>query len=159
MIKRVVGPAFGGLGLRRERQTDDCDIVNSALDDQGLRNTDGDAVHIGAHFLMHAQNGFVRFRAHEEASCHQHLVVVGLAVDVLDAVDRLHDGFERLRHEPCRVLRLEPIRANLDVDHRHRDLRLLLARKLNQRDAAQHQGGEQNKRRQRRRDERLRQVA
>jgi hypothetical protein len=81
-----------------------------------------------------------------------------LAVDVLDAIDRLHDRFQRLRHEPRRILRLEAICAYLNIDHRHRNLRLLLARQLNKRDAAQHQSGKQNKGRQRRSDERLRKI-
>ena len=159
MIERVVGPALGGFGLRRERQADDGNIVDAARDDQRLRNADGDAVHVGAHLLMHAQNGFVRFRADEKARGHEHLVVIGLAVDVLDAVDGFDDGLQRLRHEPRRILRLEAIGANLDIDHRHGDLRLFLARKLNKGDAAQHQGGKQNKRRQRGGDERLCEVS
>ena len=147
------------LGLRRERQADDRHIVDAAPDDQRLRDADRDAVHVGAHLLVHAQDRFVGFRADEKARGYKHLVVIGLAVDVLDAVDRLDDGFERLGHEPRRILRLEAIRANLDIDHRHRDLRLFLARQLNKRDAAEHQGGKQKKRRQRGSDERLCQVA
>ena len=159
MIERIVRPALGCLGLWRKRQADDGDIVDAAPHDQGLGDANGDAVHVGAHFLMHAQNGFVRFRADEKARGDEHLIVVGLAVDVLDAVDRLDDGFKRLRHEPFRVLRLQAVGANLDVDHRHRDLRLFLARQLNKGDAAEHQGGEQNERRQRGSDERLCEIA
>ena len=138
MIERIVGPALGGFRLGRNRQADDGDIVDAAPHDQGLGDANGDAVHVGAHFLMHAQNRFVGFRADEKARGDEHLIVVGLAVDVLDAVDSLHDGFKRLRHEPFRVLRRQAVGANLDIDHRRRDLRLFLARKLNKGDGPQH---------------------
>ncbi len=59
VIKRIVLPPLCRLRLRRQCQTDDRHIVDAAPDDQGLRNADGDAVHVGAHFLMHAQDRFV----------------------------------------------------------------------------------------------------
>ena len=108
---------------------------------------------------MHPQNRFVGFGADEKARGYKHLVILGLAVDVLDAIDRLHDGFERLGHKPCRVLRLQAIRPNLDIDHRHGNLWLFLARQLHKRDTTKHQSRKQKKRRQRGSDERLCQIS
>ena len=67
-------------------------------------------------------------------------------IDVLDAVDALDDGLERLGDELHRVLGLEPVGADVDVDHRHGDLRLLLARQRDQRDEAERERGEQEQR-------------
>ncbi len=124
-----------------------------------LGNADGNAVEIGADLVVHAQDRFVGLGAHKEARRYQHAVVKGVAVDVLDTVDRLDDGFERLGHKPRRILGLEPIGADLDVHHRHGNLRLLLARQHDKRDAAQGQGGKQEKRRQLGSDERPGEVS
>ena len=78
---------------------------------------------------------------------------------MLDAVDRLDNGLKRLGHKPGRILGLEPIGADLDVHHRHRNLRLLLARQHDKRDAAERQGRKQEKGRQLGGDERLGKVS
>ena len=53
---------------------------------------------------------------------------------MLHAVDRLDDLFQRLGDELGGVGGLQARRADLDVDHRHRDLRLLLARQRDEGD-------------------------
>ncbi len=128
MVEGIVSPSFRCLRFRGNGQCEDRHVIDAAPDDQWLGNADGNAVHVGADLLVHAQDGLVRFRADEKARRHQNPVIVGLAVNVLDAVDGLHDGFERFRHQALRVLRFEAIGADLNVDHGNRNLRLLLAR-------------------------------
>ena len=106
---------------------------------------------------MHPQDGGVRWRTHEEAGGDHDLVVARLRIDVFDAVDALDDGFERLGDELHRVLGLEAIGLDEDVDHWHGDLRLLLARQREQRHEADREGGEQEQGRERRLDEGARQ--
>ena len=73
---------------------------------------------------------------------------------MLDAVDALDDVFERTGDEFNRFVRLVAVRGDDDVDHRHADLRLLLARQRGNCDRPGDQGGNQQERRQRRIDER-----
>ncbi len=149
----VVGIAGGGLLLRRERQGHDGDVVDAAPDDQRLGNAERNAVQVGPHFFMHAQDGVVGAGADKETRCNQHVVVFGVGIDMLDAVDGLDDGLQRLGDEFHRILGLEPVGAHGDVHHRHGNLRLLLARQGQRRDDAQREGGQQHERCQRRADE------
>jgi len=64
---------------------------------------------------------------------------------MLDVVDGLDDGFQRLGDELDRILGLEAIGANNDVYHRHGDLRLLLAGERHQCHKAECEGREQEK--------------
>ena len=66
---------------------------------------------------------------------------------------RLDDGLQRLGDQLDRVHRLQPARLDVDVDHRHADLRLLLARQRVEREDADRQRRQQEQRRQRRVDE------
>ena len=147
-------PAFRRRGLGRKRDDDDRDIVDAAADDQRLGDADRDAVEIGAHLLVDAEDRGVRAGADQEARGDHGAVVGGLRIDVLDTVDALDDRLERLGDELHRVLGLEAVGRDVDVDHRHRDLRLLLARQRDQRDEAEGERGEQEERRERRVDER-----
>ena len=76
-----------------------------------------------------------------------------LRIDVLDAVDALDDVFERARDEFDRLVGLVAVGGDHDVDHRHADLRLLLARKRQRRERAREQRRDQQQRRERRVDE------
>ena len=91
--------------------------------------------------------------ADEEARRDHDGIVVGLGIDVLDPVDALDDVLERARDEFDRLVGLVAVRLNDDVDHRHADLRLLLARQRHERDHAGDERREQQERRQRRIDE------
>ena len=121
---------------------------------------DRDSVDVGADLLVHAENGGVSIGADEEARRDDGAVVLGLRVDVLDAVDALDDGLERLGDElrrrppPC-----SPLAATMDVDHRHGNLRLLLARQRDQRHKPERKGRQQEQRRQRRSDEGAGEIA
>ncbi len=128
MIERVRRPARSHIRLRRKRHDEDRHVVDAPADNKRLRDSDGNPVEIGANLVVHAQDCFVGFGADKEAGGHDDPVVVGRAIDMLDAVDRLDDGLKRLGHEPGGVLRLEAVRAHLDIHHRHGDLGLFLAR-------------------------------
>ena len=145
--------------LWRQRQRDDRHVVDAAADDQRLGDAGGNAVIVGANFLVHAQDRIVRRGADEEARGDEDPVVDRVGVDVLDAVDRLDDGLERLGDELDGVLGLEAVGRDEDIDHRHRDLRLFLARQSDERDEAERQGRQQKQRRQRRGDEGAGEVA
>ena len=128
-VVEVVGlEAIRGFGLGCYCQGNDGDVIDTAADDERLGNADRDAIHVGAYLLMHAQDRVVRVRANEKTRRHQNLVVDRVRVDVLDAVDRLDDRFQRLGDEAHAVLGLEAVGPDRDIDHRHRDLRLFLAR-------------------------------
>ena len=156
LIEVLVGPARRRFRLRRQREHHDGDVVDAAADDQRLGNADRDAVDVGADLLVDAQDGVVGVGADEEARRHHDAIVVRLAVDVLDAVDALDDVLERLGHQFDRVRRLEAVGVDQDVDHRHADLRLFLARNGEKRDQADGERRQQEQRRQRRADGRLR---
>jgi hypothetical protein len=98
---------------------------------------------------VHAEDRVIGARAHEKACGKKNAIILGRRIDVLDAVDRLHDHFERLGDKTHRVLCLEAIRPQRNVDHRHRDLRLLLARECDQGQQSQCERGKKNERRQR----------
>ena len=103
LIEILVGPALGDLGLGRQRQHDDRNVVDAAADDQRLRDSDRNPVHVGAHLLVDPQDRILGLGADEKARRHHHAVVLRLAVDVLDAVDALDDRFERLGDQLDRV--------------------------------------------------------
>lgn len=107
---------------------------------------------------MNAEDSVVAIRAHLEAGCDEDAVVLRLTVDVFDAINGLHDGFERLRDELGGIGRLEAIGADGDVHHRNTDLRLFLARDREQGQQAKRNRREQEERRQRRTDRRLGQL-
>ena len=104
---------------------------------------------MGAQLLVHAQDGGIRRGAHEEAGGDHDVVVTRLRVDVFDSVYALDDGLERFGDKLYGVFRPQPIGLHEDVDHRHGNLWLLLARQGEQRDEAHGEGGEQEQRRER----------
>ncbi|GBD41362.1 hypothetical protein HRbin39_00743 [bacterium HR39] len=132
VVEGVVVPARQHVGrqtgARREGEGEDGDVVDAALDGERLGNAHRNAVEMGAQALVDPQDGVILGGAHVEARCHHHPVVAGLGVDVLDLLDALDDVLERFGDQFDRVLRPEAVGLDEDVHHRHRDLRLLLAR-------------------------------
>ena len=158
-VQILVVPARGGSGRRRQGRHNGGHIVDAAPDDQRRVDAGRDAVHVGADLLVHAHHGGVLIRADVEARGHHHLIVPGLAVDVIHVPDRLDDRLQRLGHQLHRVGRLQAVGGNNYVDHRNADLRFLLARYHGERD---HPGGnrrQQEQRRQRRADTAMREPA
>ena len=153
LVEAVVGPLAGVRGIGRKREVDDRDVVDAAADDHRLRDALGQVDDVGADLLVDAQNRGVLVGADEEARGDEDAVVLGLRVDVLDAVDALDDVFERARDQFDRVVGLVAVGRDHDVDHRHADLRLFLARQRDERDRAGGERRQQEKRRQRRLDE------
>ncbi|MPL73164.1 hypothetical protein SDC9_18957 [bioreactor metagenome] len=146
-------------GLAREGQRHDRHVVDATADDDRLVDAGGDAVHVRLDLLVHAQDRRVRGGADDEARHHQRRIVRGLRIDVLDLVDALDDGLHRLGHELHRILGLQARSLQMDVDHRHGNLRLFLARQRDQRDQTDGERRKDNQRRQRRLDESPRQPA
>ena len=97
---------------------------------------------------MHPEDGIVGIGAHVKPRRDQRAVIAGLGVDVLDIRDRHQDAFERLGHLLDRVCRPEARRGHHDVDHRHRNLRLFLARDRQQGDQPDRERREQEEGRQ-----------
>ena len=93
-------------------------------------------------FIVHAKDCGVGRGADEETSGDHRIVVARLRVDVLDAVDALDDRLHRLGNEFDGVLRLEARRLDVDVHQRDGNLRLFLARKRDERDQTDRQGGD-----------------
>ena len=153
------GPVVRGVGLRRQGQRQDRHVVDAAAHDQRRRDAHRDAVAVGADLVVDPQHRLVLVGADLEAGGHHHLIVLGRAVDVLDPGDRLEDGFQRLGDELGRVGGLEAVGLHHHVDHRHVDLRILVARDGQYRNEAGGQDREQEQRRERGADERPRQPA
>ena len=155
LINVLLGPPRRGVGLGRKRQHHHCHVIDAAADDQRLGDADRDAVHIGADFLVDAQDGVIGVGADEEPRRNHHAVVHSLAVDMLDAVDAFDDGFQRLGHQFDGVRGLQAVGVDADVDHGNADLRLFFARDGEERDQSDRQRRQQEQRRQRRADRRL----
>ncbi len=113
----------------------------------------GNPVERGADLLVYAQHRGILVGADEEARGDDDLVVLRLRIDMLDAVDALDDVFERPGDKLDRLAGLVAIGGDHDVDQRHADLRLLLARQRDGGDQAGHQRRDQQQRRQRRANE------
>ena len=106
LVEAVVGPLAGVGGVGRQRQVDDRDVVDAAADDQRLGDSLGQRDDVGADLLVDAQERDVLVGADQEARGDDDLVVLGLRIDVLDAVDALDDVLERPGDEFDRVLGL-----------------------------------------------------
>ena len=153
MIERVVFDPRRRFRLRRQSQRQDRHVVDAAPDDQRLRDSDRNTIEIAPDLLMHADNGVVRRRADQKPRRHHRAVVRRIRIDVLDAVDRLDDRLQWLRHKPDCILCLQSVRPHYDVDHRHGNLRLLFARQRKQGQQTQRQRRQKKQRRQRGIDE------
>ena len=151
--------ARGEFRIGRQREVDDGDVVDAAPDDQRLGDADGDLVEIGADLLVDPDDGGVGRRADLEAGGDHDAVVAGLGIDMLDAVDAAHDAFERLGDQLDGVRRLEAVGRHMDIDHRHRDLRVFLPRQGDERHQPHGEGCEQQERRQRGIDEDAGEIA
>ena len=127
VIEGLIAPAPGDVGARRQGQDHGGHVVDPARDDLRLRHADRNGPIVGAHLLMHANRGGVRVGPDHETGGDHHLVVLHLGIDVLDAVDAANDGLQRLGRQFGRVGGAQAGGRDHDVDHRHADLRLLLA--------------------------------
>ncbi len=157
VVERVVRPAglhgFRKVGAGGEGEREDRHVVDAALDDQGFGNAHRDAVEVRAQPLMDAEDGIILGGADVEARGHDHPIVPGLGVDVLDLLDALDDVLERLGDEFHRVLRPQAVGLDEDVHHRHRDLRLLFPRQQGEGHQTGGEGRDQEQRGERRTDE------
>ena len=113
----------------------------------------GNPVDRGADFFVDPQHRRVLVGADEKARGDDDAIVLGLRIDVLDAVDALDDVLQRTRDEFDRLVGLVAIGRDDDIDHRHADLRLLLPGQGEHSDRAGDERGEQKQRRQRGIDE------
>jgi len=84
-------------------QRDNGNIVDAAADNQRLRDAGRDAVVIGADLCLHPQDGIVIGGANKESRRQHDPIILGLAVDMLDAVDALDDRFQWLGQQFDRV--------------------------------------------------------
>ena len=150
----VVGPLPGLARSRRKRQIDDRDVVDAAADDQRLRYALRQVCNICAYLLVNAKDRGVLIGSDEEARGDHDAVVLGLRIHVLDVVDAFDDVLERPGDELDRLVGLVAVGLNDDVDHRHADLRLLLARQRGDGNEAGDDSGDEQERGQRRIDER-----
>lgn len=154
LVERLIGPTGARLLRWRKRHDQDRHIADASRNDQRLGNTCGNPVAIGAYLFVNAQHGVVWVGAHLEAGGHQHPVILGLAVDVLYSIHALDDGFQRLGHQFGGVRRAQSVGAYANIDQRHADLRLFLARNGQHREQAKRECGQQKQRRQGRPDRR-----
>ena len=157
-IERLIVPAVCGCCFRSKRNHDDGNVADAPPNDQWLGNAGGDLVIVGADPLVDAQDGVIAIRSYHETGCDKDAIILCLAIDMLDAVDGLDDGLERLGNQFSGIGRLEAIGAHRDIHHRHADLRLFLPRNGEQGQQAKRDRREQEKWRQRRANGRLCQL-
>ena len=137
----------------RERKRHDRHVINAAPDHQRLGYADRDAAKVGAQLVMHPQHGGIGGRADQKPRRHHRGIVAGLGIDVIHPVKALDDGLERFCHQLYRILGAQALRLNEDIDQRHRNLRLFLARQRGQRHQPDRDRGQNEQRRQGRSDE------
>ncbi len=139
LVEAVVVPARCCRRLRRQSQGQDRHVVDAAADDQRQRDAVRQIGDVVADLLVDPGQRGVLVGADVKPRGRHHRIVLRARIDVLDAVDAFDDVFERLGDQLDRVLRLVAVGGDQHVDHRHADLRLLLARQLDERDGADHQ--------------------
>src|SRR5690606_37209956 len=122
-------------------------------------NADRNAVVIGPDLLLDTHDGVVRVGADKKSRRYQYAIVLGLTVNMLDALDPFDDGLERVCDQFDRVRRTKTVGAHADIHQRHGNLRLFLTRDREERQEPDRQRGEQKKRRERRADRALGQCA
>ena len=152
IIERLVVPQPRRARFGRQRQHHDGHIGNAARGDLRRGDTGRDPVDIGLDLFIDTGRCGLRVRPHQEAGRHHHAVIVGLRINVLDAVNRLDDALKRLGHQLHIVRRRKPRSCDTNVDHRHADLRLFLTRDDDRSHQPHQHRGQQEQRRQRRGD-------
>src|SRR5690606_23145635 len=113
-------------------------------------------IHDGRQLRVHLQHAFLLVLADLEAHGGHRIAVAGHAVDVLDARDLPHALLDRAGQQVLRLARRRARHADDHIDHRHRDLRLLLARRRDDGDDTDRERREGAERRELRAQERLR---
>ena len=157
--QRLVVPLPRRAGFRGQGQDHDRHVADPAHGDLRRGNADRDPADIGPDPFVDPDRGVFRIGADQEPRGDHHPVVLGLGIDVLDPADALDDRFERLADQFDRLGRGQAGRHDRDIDHRHRDLRLFLARDGDRGDQPDDHRGEQHQRGQRRLDRRPGQLA
>ena len=128
IVKRAVIPLPDRAGLWCQRQNHDRHIGDAAGGDLWRGDADRNLVGVGLDLLVDAGGGGFGAGPDDKPRGHQHAIVLRLGIDVLDAIDRFDDGFERLGGQLDGIGRRQAGRGHVDIDHRHADLRLFLAR-------------------------------
>ncbi len=121
----------------RQREGEDGHVVHVDRLDHRLHCPGGNAVEVLHQLVVHLDQAFFLVFAHFELHCDHAEIVGRIAIGVIDAGHRGHDGFERLDHQILDLLRPGPRLGDDDVRRRHHDLRVVFARRDQQR---QHPG-------------------
>ena len=140
--------------LRGQCQDDNRHIVDPPHGDLREWYPGRNAVLVRLDLFIDADRGIFRVGTDQKAGGDHHAVILRLGIDVLHAVHTAHDGLKRLGHQFYRIGCGQTGCLDHDVDHRHLDLRLFLARDRDGRDQADDDRGKQKQRRQRRLDRR-----
>ena len=144
MILDILGP---------EREGDDRDVIHTDRLDQRHLHVRRHTVHVGLELVVDLHDRGAHLLADLEAHGHHRRPALSGRVDMPNALDLLHDPFERIGHQTLDLLRGGARILHEDVDHRDRDLRVLLARREQQTQDPEEERAEQEHRRDRRIDE------
>ena len=96
---------------------------------------------------MDAQNRVIFIGADEKARSDDRAIILRLRINMLDAINTFDDGFERTRDKLNGIIRPPTIGLHDDIHHWHADLRLFFAWQRNERDDANDQRPQKQKRR------------
>ncbi len=140
---------------RRRRQGDGHDrhVVDALRLHQGRHDALGDQVHVAVELVVELDQRGFHLLADVEAHGDHRQAFARHRVDVLDPRQLRHQPLQRLGDEVGDFRSGRAGHGDEDVDHRHRDLRILLARRHHHAEGADEEEGDQQQRRDRTLDE------
>ncbi len=103
------------------------DVVHAYGPHQGHAHVRRHLVHVGLELVVDLDDGLTHVLAHIEAHRHHRRPPLGRRVGVLHPGDLHHDPLQGLGDQALHLLRRGPGVLDEDVDHRHRDLGVLLS--------------------------------
>ena len=141
-VIEIVAAAMEGQGEHRH-------VIDTAGLQQRRGCARGDAVKVGIELLVKLDYGLLLVPANEETHDRERLARTGRGVDVLDPRNLPRQLLQRPGDPLLDLLRRGARHLHEDVDHRHDDLRLLLAGQQDDREGAEKHGahGEQGSKR------------
>src|ERR1019366_6654443 len=138
--------------LAPECECQDRHVVNGARLHQRRRCARRDQVQVRIQLLVQPHDALLFVLPHQEANNRHGHAGAGGRIDILHARDLPQQFLHRLRDALLHFARRRAGHLHENVDHRHDDLRLLLARQLPHREAPQQQRAGDHQRRQLRPD-------
>lgn len=147
------------VSLTGKRERENRNVVDGARLDQRQRRAGRNQVEVGEHLLIQADDAGLFVLSHLKTDDRQRLSRAGSGVDVFDAGNFMQQFLHRLGDAFFHFPRRRAGHGDENIDHRHFDLRLFLARKLPHRKHARCERCQDDQRRQLGGDESVRDIS